>query len=222
MEYKDYSDVTVIIPVKNEPMIEEVLKDIINKLKNCKVIIVYNGNINIKNNHKNLMQLKQNSNGKGMACVEASKYVKTNIMCFIDGDKTYEVNDLKKLVELVRNDADLAIGDRQITKLDKKVMPDYVKIGNLILTYIERILYKLDIRDSQTGIRVIKTKVFKKLNINEKEFGIESEMNIKAKKMNLKIVEIPVSYYQRSDNARHSKPIGGFKLLWINLKYLFK
>ncbi|MGC8572146.1 MAG: glycosyltransferase family 2 protein [Candidatus Micrarchaeia archaeon] len=220
--YKDYSDVTVVIPVKNEPEVEEVVKDVIKTLKGCNIIVIYNGEISITHNYKNLMLLKQTSTGKGMACIEASKYVKTDILCFIDGDKTYEVNDLKKLIELVRSGADMAIGDRRINKLDNTTMPIYVKFGNNILTEVERIIYNLDIHDSQTGIRAMKTAVFRKMNLNEKEFGIESEMNIKAKKMGFKIVEVPVKYYPRSDKPRHAKPTGGFKLLLINLKYIFK
>jgi len=219
----DYKDTTIIIPVKDEPYAEEVIDSIERSLKGSKIILIYAGKLYVKKKHSNLEIIKQIGFGKGSACIQAMKKVKTKITCFIDGDKTYNVNDLKKLINEIRNGADMAIGNR-FAKMEKDAMPKYVIFGNNILTALENILYGLNIKDSQTGLRAFKTEIFEKLNIQEQEFGIESEMNIKAKKMNYKIVEIPIFYYPRksNDKPKHFKPLGGFKLLFITFKYLFK
>ena len=155
-----------------------------------------------------------------MACVQAVKYVKTPIMCFIDGDDTYDVNDMKRLVAEVRNGADMAIGNR-FGKMKEGAMPAYVKFGNGVLTATGNVLYGLRINDSQTGSRAMKTSVFRSMKLRETHFGIETEMNVKAKKMGYKIAEIPINYYIREGTPKHSKPFGGLKLLALNLKLLF-
>ena len=129
----DFSDTTVVIPVKDEPAVEKVAKDVFKILPKCKVIVIYKGDLNMKFRNKNLRIIKQTSSGKGYACVQAAKSVDTEIMCLIDGDDTYEVKDLRKLIQLVREGADMAIGDR-LTNISTKVMPTYIQFGNNVLT----------------------------------------------------------------------------------------
>jgi glycosyltransferase involved in cell wall biosynthesis len=217
----DYSDVTVVIPVKDEPATEKVTKAVMKTLQNCKVIVIYNGKPNISLAHKNLRILKQTTRGKGHALVEAAKHVNTKIMCIVDGDDTYEIRDLKKLVELVRGGADMAIGDR-MSNITLRSMPTYVQFGNNVLTFIGNLLFGMNIKDSQTGLRAIKTGVFRSLNLREPRFGIESEMNIKCKKNHFKIVEIPTRYYIRTGVSKQLKLLDGAKLFLLNFKLLFQ
>ena len=81
-------------------------------------------------------------------------------------------------------------------------------------------LYGLKIKDSQTGLRAIRTLVFKNLDLHEQFFGIESEMNIKSKKKNLKIAEIPTKYYVRVGVTKQIKVLDGLKLFFLNFKFL--
>ncbi|MCL5430504.1 MAG: glycosyltransferase family 2 protein [Candidatus Marsarchaeota archaeon] len=215
----DYSDTTVVIPVMEEPAVEKVTKEVLNNLPKCRVIIIHKGPISINLRHRDLTVVKQTGSGKGVGMRQAAKLVKTKIMCFIDGDDTYEVKDLKKLVQHVRDGADMAIGDR-LNHLDKGAMPGYIIFGNSILTITANVLYGLRLHDSQTGIRAMKKRMFDSLNLRETHFGIEEEMNIKAKKNGYRIVEMPTSYYRRDGPAKHMKISGGLKLFLINLKFL--
>ena len=79
----DYSDTTVIIPVKDEPAAGRVARDVLSRLSNCKVIVIYKGDrssLNIDFTNKNMLIMKQKGSGKGVACVQAGKNVKTDIM----------------------------------------------------------------------------------------------------------------------------------------------
>jgi dolichol-phosphate hexosyltransferase len=215
----DYSDTTVIIPVKDEPAVEKVTKDVFGALKNCNVIIIHKGSLDMRFRHKNLTIIKQADSGKGYACERAAKYVTTEIMCFIDGDRTYEVDDLKKVIILVREGADMALGNR-ISNIKHDSMPRYVRFGNWVLTATGNLFFGLKIKDSQTGLRAIRTICFRKLELNEQYFGIESEMNIKAKKKGYKIAETRAKYYIRVGMSKQFKLVDGLKLFLLNFKLL--
>ncbi len=216
----NYSDATVVIPIKDEPAAEQVAKDVLKTLPGCKVIVVYKGAMDFKFKNRNLRLIKQTGSGKGSAVIQVVKYINTEILCFIDGDDTYEVRDLKKLIAMVRDGVDMALGNR-MQNINEKVMPSYIQFGNNVLTAIANILYGLRIHDSQTGLRAMKTMVFKSLDLKETHFGIESEMNIKCRKKHYRIAEIPTKYYVRVGEAKHLKLTGGLKLFLINLKLLF-
>lgn len=218
-----YSDTTVIIPIKDEPAVADVARSTAKALPGCRIIVIY------KHTGKevkiagvpNMTIIRQVGSGKGVACVQAAKRVKTEIMCFIDGDGTYDPVDLRKVIALVRLGADMALGDR-MTNIDKRVMPLYIRMGNHVLTMTSNILYGLSIKDSQTGARAIKTKAFRSLDLRETHFGIETEMNVKFGKSRYNIAETPIRYYVRVGETKQMKLVDGVKLLLTSFKFLGK
>ncbi|MGC8495728.1 MAG: glycosyltransferase family 2 protein [Candidatus Micrarchaeia archaeon] len=218
----DYSDSTVIVPIKDEPAVNLVIKDIAKNMPKAKIMVIYKGNNTVwKRYSKTVKVIEQQSSGKGNACYEAVKKVNTEIVCFIDGDATYHAEDLAKLVSIIRNGADLAIGDRLSNIKNPKVMPRYVLLGNRILTKALNIFYGTKIKDSQTGLRAIKRNVFNALKLTEPGFGFEEEMLIKAKRLGFSIKEIPIKYSEREGISKQMKPIDGVKLLLILIKHIF-
>jgi BMFP domain-containing protein YqiC len=217
----DYSDTTVMIPVKNEPATEEVAKQVLAALPGCQVIVIYKGQLKMRLQSKRLRVIKQTGIGKGTACRQAAKEVKTPIMCLIDGDNTYSARDLCKLIAMIRKGADMAIGNR-IENMDPTAMPGYIVFGNNILTSVANILYGMHLKDSQTGLRAIRKEVFDSLDLKETGFGIEEEMNIKTRKHNYKVVEAPISYAVRTGESKQMKVPDGIRLLLINFKFLFQ
>jgi BMFP domain-containing protein YqiC len=157
-----------------------------------------------------------------VAVVQAAKAVKTDIMCLIDGDATYDVDDLKKVVKLVRDGYDMASGNR-FKHMDRKAMPLYIEIGNKIITITANLLYNMGLSDSQTGLRAIRTGAFNSLDMHEKYFGIETEVNVKSRKKNYRVAETPINYYPRVGSSKQtSKPLFGIKLLLLDFKFLFR
>lgn len=219
----DYSDTTVVIPVKDEPAVGRVAKSVLKTLANCKVIVIYKDEndkryVNFKS--KNMKVMAQRGSGKGVACVQAAKLIDTDIMCFIDGDATYDANDLKKVVNLVRHGADLAMGNR-FHSLDRSAMPFFIEFGNRVITVVANILYNLHLEDSQTGLRAIKKSAFDVLDLHEPGFGIETEINVKSRAKGFKIVETPIRYYKRVGESKQVKVPDGLKLLLLDFKFLF-
>ena len=216
-----YGDATIIVPVRDEPAVGAVVGDIFRKVPGCKIIVIYKGSVGGLPKHNGLKVIEQRDSGKGRAMVEASRHVTTPIMCFIDGDGTYDTKDLTKVIEQVRHGADLALGAR--LRLGKGAMTAKIKFGNGVLTILANLFFGLRLKDSQTGLRAIKKQAFDKLHLQEIHFGIEEEMNIMSKKGHLVIKEVPISYYARKGTvAQHSKNVGGLRLLGVIFKLLFR
>jgi hypothetical protein len=80
----------------------------------------------------------------------------------------------------------------------------------------------MSLKDSQTGLRAIRKNAIMKLDLQEPEFGIESEINIKSRKAGFKMAEAPIHYHARVGESQHMKLSGGIKLLLIDFKFLRK
>ncbi|MDE1855511.1 MAG: glycosyltransferase [Candidatus Micrarchaeota archaeon] len=219
----DYSDTTIMIPVKDEPAAGQVARETLSKLAGAKVLVLYKGDRNVLNidfSDPRMQVVEQTElGGKGAGVRQAFKLVNTSIVCLIDGDATYSVDDLKTVIDMVRNGADLALGDR-FTHLDRKAMPFFIEFGNSIITIVANLLYGMHIKDSQTGLRAIRMSAIGKLDLHESGFGIESEINIKSRKAGLRMEETPISYSVRVGSSKQMKLIDGIKLLLIDFKFL--
>lgn len=124
----------------------------------------------------------------------------TDIVVNIDADAQYNAKEIPKLIEpILKGEADIVIGDRQIDKLDH--MPKSKKMGNKIATWITRKLSGLQIRDAQTGFRAFTREAIMKLNILG-DYTYTQESLIQAAKKGLKVVEVPVEFRKREDKSR--------------------
>ena len=197
----DFSDATVAIPALEEPGIWKVVTDVYNALPGVKIMVLWMGYNNKapKFKQKGVITIPQDALGKGTVIIQIKRerYVKTPIICFIDGDATYEPKNLRRLIEMVRSgEYDMALGNR-LARIERKTMPSFIQFGNHVITAVANILYGMNITDSQTGLRAMRTAAFHSLYLKEKYFGTESEMNIKMSRMGYKIGESPADYYVR-------------------------
>jgi hypothetical protein len=218
----DFSDTTVVIPAKDEEAVYEVVKDVLRDLPGCRAMVLYNGygGKALKFASPRVYAYPAPV-GKGRAIImmQRKRLLKTPILCFIDGDATYDPKDLRKMIPMVRQGYGMVLGNR-LDGVSIESMPRWIEFGNRVITLVANILYGLNLRDSQTGLRAIDTKAFQALELTEPQFGIETEMDIKIKKMGLKIGELRAKYYIRKGETKQVK-IGGIKHILIELKFLF-
>ena len=219
----DFSDTTVVIPAKDEKAIFEVANGVLSALPGCKALVLYHGYGGKPLRFKDpRVKAYPAPNGKGRAIIMMQKrgLVKTPILCFIDGDATYEPKNLKGMVEMVRRDYDMVLGNR-LDGITIESMPKSIQFGNKVITLVVNLLYGLSLRDSQTGLRALRTRSFQSLDLVEKQFGIETEMNIKMKRSGLKIGEVRADYYPRVGETKQMKMTGGIKHIFIEFRFLF-
>ncbi len=117
---------------------------------------------------------------------------------------SYDPRDFKKILKpIINNEADLVLGNR-FAGLKKGSMKLTNKIGNKFLTRLLNKLYKIDIQDSQSGMRAITKKALEKLDLQETGMPLASEMLIEAVKKGLRIAEVPISYNPRIGKAKQN------------------
>jgi glycosyltransferase involved in cell wall biosynthesis len=87
-----------------------------------------------------------------------------DVIVNIDADGQYNADEIPELVKpILDGKADIAIGDRQIDRLDH--MPKAKKVGNKIATWVTRRLSGLPIRDAQSGFRAFSREAALRMNL---------------------------------------------------------
>ena len=75
----------------------------------------------------------------------------------------------------------------------------------------------LNLSDMETGYKIFKAEVLKKITIESNRFGFEPEITAKIARMGCRIYEIPISYWGRdySEGKKINWKDGVAALYWI-------
>ena len=128
----------------------------------------------------------------------------------------------KLLKPILSNQADFVIGSRLLGRREKGALPLQAYFGNWLATSLIRLFWK----ERQTDLgpfRAIRKDKLDELKMEDKNFGWTIEMQIRAIKRGLQIVEVPVSYRKRIGQSKISGTIKGSILAGsVILKVIFK
>ena len=97
-----------------------------------------------------VLDLKRNF-GKATALKEGVRAAKGDTLAFFDADMQYDPNEVVKLVDLMRNGSDVANGRRDYRGYDRTRL-----IFSRIYNETLRLVFRLNIRDSNCGVKVLK------------------------------------------------------------------
>lgn len=112
-----------------------------------------------------------------------------DIIVTIDADGQHDPSDIPKLIEILKEEnLDIVFGSRPRSE----AMPLVKRIGNLGLSLIASLLFKIKIRDSQTGFHAFTEEAYEKLRWNSSRYGVVSEFVVKTAKNKLRFKEVEV------------------------------
>ena len=182
------------------------------KKNDFNVIIVNDGsekNIDIFNKlPSNIILLTHQKNqGKGAAIKTGLKYIKEHFnspyfIVTMDCDGQHTVEDAIKLCdEVANNPKELVIGKRLI----KSKTPIKSKIGNLLTRFIYKLITRVNVYDTQTGLRAFSDElidIFDNIKGNRYEYEINVLLKCASHNINIKEVEISTIYF--NNNSRIS------------------
>lgn len=226
--------ISVIIPTMNEPNIGEVIQNLKKRLNalsqnyQYEIIVIDKSTDGTyeKALKEEVIVHQQVSTGYGNAYIEGFKYATGDIFVMVDGDGSYSVEKLSEFIVAIDNKKyDFAIGNR-FADLRPGSLTPIKKFGNICITLMIRCLFNIDIKDSQCGLRAFSREFVEKIEYEYFEMNFASEMIIKAKMMNFKMINIPITYYPRIGESKisiikHGIPIG-FAIIRLFFKYITK
>ena len=164
--------------------------------------------------------------GYGSAClagIEALRPDPPEGVLFLDGDYSDHPEEAALLIDAVEREADLAIGSRVLGRRERGALLPQARAGNALATFLIRVLYGHRFTDLGP-FRAIRWDALQKLGMEDTNFGWTCEMQVKAVRKGLRIVEIPVSYRRRIGVSKIAGTIGGtlragYKILWTIARY---
>ncbi len=223
--------ISVIIPALNEEeSIGQVLNDIPGEIVE-EVIVVDNGssdNTVTVANSLGASVVPEPLKGYGAACLRGISMLKqgTDIVVFLDADYSDYPQDLHTVVKPIINDnAEMVIGSRMSGAREKGALLPQAIFGNKLATFLIRLFWGFKYTDLGP-FRAIKYRDLLALNMIDKNFGWTVEMQIKALKKGLRVVEVPVRYRKRIGKSKITGTFSGtvragVKIIYTIFKYGF-
>ena len=125
----------------------------------------------------------------------------TQVIIEMDADFSHDPSDLPRLVAAIDDGADLAIGSRY---MPGGSTPDWPLVRRLISkggNLYARVMLGIPIRDATAGFRAFRSEALAGLPYETAEasgYGFQVEMAWRAAQQNLKIVEVPIAFRDRT------------------------
>jgi SAM-dependent methyltransferase len=151
-----------------------------------------------------LSAYQQSGKGKGDAVRLGFEQATGDLLMILDADLTVPPEDLPAFYEVaVRGQADYVQGTRLVYPMEKNAMRFLNKLGNVAFSQLFTYLLRQPIRDTLCGTKVLWRHDYQRLAAARHYFGDfdpfgDFDLIFGAARLNLKIVEIPVRYRDRT------------------------
>jgi SAM-dependent methyltransferase len=168
-----------------------------------------------------LKYLVQQGTGKGDAVRHGFAEAKGDILMILDADLTVPPEDLPKFFNaLDSNRGEFINGCRLVYQMDKQAMRSLNLLANKVFSLIFTWLLDQRLKDTLCGTKALSKENYRKVEVNRTFFGDfdpfgDFDLLFGAAKLNLKILEIPIRYRERTYGSTN---IRRFKHGWLLLR----
>jgi len=207
--------ISVLIPCFNEEKnIVKCVERIPNLPWSYEVVVVDDGSSDrtfsvassIKMKNLTVVGYRKNR-GKGYAVRYGIRYCKGKVVVIQDADMATPPEEIEKVLRpIMENKADFVNGSRMIFPQESGAMKSVHVLGNKIFAIMVSLLIRKRLTDTLCGFKTFRVKEFKgKLKENT---WPDFELILKAKKYNMRIVEVPIYYKRRIAGKSKMKTFG--------------
>jgi SAM-dependent methyltransferase len=163
----------------------------------ARVVGEYKGELDVK-------YLVQDGKGKGDAVRKGFSVARGDVLCILDADLTVPPEELSKFYELlVSGKGEFINGSRLVYAMDKGAMRFLNHVGNKFFSLMFTWLLDQKFKDTLCGTKMIFREDYEHLARHRDYFGNfdpfgDFDLIFGASKLNLKIVELPIRYRERT------------------------
>jgi len=207
---------SIIIPAYNEgarvgATLERVLAHVAKEGWDAEILLVNDGSrdntVEIirgfaeRNSRLRLLENPGNR-GKGYSVRNGMLNAQGEMLLFSDADLSSPIQEARKLFSALAGGADIAIGSRWLrSDLQTQRQPLYRQLFGRVFNLLLRIILGLNFKDTQCGFKAFTRSaaitIFPMQQIER--WGFDPELLYLARRFNLKVVEVPVSWAHSED-----------------------
>lgn len=148
-----------------------------------------------------------------------AKEIGVEALVTFDADGQHRIEDIKTVLEpIIKNNADIVIGSRFIQ--EESTIPKYRKIGIQAITRITNATAGTKVTDAQSGFRAYNKNVFESIIPSDFGMGVSTEILIKARKNEFRIVEVPITILYGGETSTHNPVSHGASVVFSTIKYV--
>lgn len=210
---------SVIIPAYNE---EDGIAETVKKVSDAtqkigsEIIVVDDGSKDRTYEIAKKLGIKlirhEKNRGKAAALVTGFNSASGEILVTIDADCTYPPEEIPKIVGLVESGkADMVICSRFMNGRTKIRLLNYY--GNIFFSRLVTALTGKKITDASSGMRAIRSDVWKRIKVMSRGLDWEVEMTTRVIRQGYAVVEVPIKYFDRVGVSKLNPLIDGYRFL---------
>jgi glycosyltransferase involved in cell wall biosynthesis len=143
--------------------------------------------------------------GFGAACFAGLRAAEAEVVCFMDCDGSLDPGDLPRVVALLGQGADLALGARQAAR---GAWPLHARIANRVLARELRRRTGVGLADIGP-MRAARRQALLDLELTDRRSGWPLEMVVKAVAAGWSVVDTPVPYAERQGRSKVTGTVRG-------------
>jgi len=154
--------------------------------------------------------------GKGRGLRTGFQEAQGKKIIWTDADDTYPIDMIPRIAKKL-DDYDVVVCSR---KYGKEHMPKFNRFGNWLFKVLIQKLHGFKGNDPCTGLYGVRKEHLLRMNLTSTRFTIEPEISIKAGRMKLKTLDIPITYTPRVGASKLNPIKVGFEDVWTIIKLI--
>lgn len=220
-------EVSFVMPCLNEaetlePCIIDVNTCIRENELNAEIVIADNGSTDGSPeiaHRAGARVVKVSQMGYGSALMGGFDAARGRYLIMGDADLSYDFREAMPMIEMMRAGSDLVMGSRFKGTIEPGAMPWLHRwVGNPVLTWLGRVLFRTKISDFHCGLRGITKRAYEELNLHTTGMEFATEMVAKASAWGFDVAEVPVTL--RPDGRSRPPHLRTWPDGWRHLRFM--
>lgn len=223
--------ISILIPTRNEPVVEDLVSKIKKIMKSLDmdydILAVDKSDDDTPNRLRKLgIEVhQQESKGLGGAIVEGLKIARGDLIFVMDADLSHDPKFIPSFIGKSKEGSDIVVGSRRIEGGEVIGWGLYRKMVSGVANFVGRLGSGLKISDITSGYRLYKKTVTENLDFQgfrTSGYAFQIEVLSEASNMGFNIGEVPIIFYDRAKGKSKLSKKDIFEFLSTSIRLGFR